>query len=112
MRADGGLDLLQTEQPGRDVSGSRDDEVLSLDDVSKQGSFSAKHGFDYPLLADVGGAVATAYGVKRSGLMAKVTPVKRATFVIGADGLVKEVIASETRMNTHADTALEVLARG
>ena len=84
---------------------------ISIDDVSKQGSFSTKHGFDYPLLADVGGAVATAYGVKRSGLMAKVTPVKRATFVIGADGLVKEVIASETRMNTHADTALEVLAR-
>jgi peroxiredoxin Q/BCP len=85
---------------------------ISLDDVSKQQSWSTKHSFDYPLLADVGGEVAAAYGVKRSGLMGKVTPVKRATFVIGADGLVKEIIASETRMNTHADTALEVLARG
>lgn len=84
---------------------------ISVDDVSKQESFSAKHGFDYPLLADVGGAVASAYGVKRGSLMAKLTPVKRATFVIGADGLIKEVIASETRMNSHADTALEVLAR-
>jgi peroxiredoxin Q/BCP len=84
---------------------------ISTDDIEKQKTFSGKHGFDYPLLADVGGAVATAYGVKRGALLGKLTPVKRATFVIGADGLIKEVIASETKMDLHADEALQALAR-
>ncbi len=84
---------------------------ISVDDVAKQQSFSSKHSFGYPLLADVGGTVADLYGVKRGALMGRLSPVKRATFVIGTDGLVKEVILSETKMSSHADTALEVLAR-
>ncbi len=83
---------------------------ISVDGVDKQQSWSTKHGFDYPLLADVGGTVADAYGVKRGSLMGKLSPVKRATFVIGADRTVLEVITSETKMNAHADTALKVLA--
>ena len=82
---------------------------ISLDTIEKQHKFSSKHGFDYPLLADVGGAVATAYGVKRGALLGKLIPLKRTTFVIGADGLVKDVIASETRMDAHADDALQAL---
>src|SRR4051794_8405118 len=65
---------------------------ISVDEVAKQKEFSVLHGFDYPLLADVGGTVADSFGVKRSGLMAKLTPVKRATFVIGTDGIVKAAI--------------------
>jgi peroxiredoxin Q/BCP len=84
---------------------------ISVDSVDKQRDFSSKHGFDYPLLADVGGAVATAYGVKRGALLGRLTPVKRATFVIGADGLVKDVITSEVKMDVHADEALKALAR-
>jgi peroxiredoxin Q/BCP len=58
---------------------------ISADDVSKQKQFSDQHEFDYPLLSDTDRAVAAAYGVKRSfGPL----PVKRATFVIGKDGLV------------------------
>ena len=83
---------------------------ISVDGVDKQQSWSTKHGFDYPLLADVGGTVADSYGVKRGSLMGKLSPVKRATFVIGADRKVLEVITSETKMNAHADTALKVLA--
>ena len=84
---------------------------ISVDTVEAQKSFTDKQGFDYPLLSDVGGSVADQFGVKRGGLMGKLTPVKRATFVIGADGVIKDVITSETRMNAHADTALAVLAR-
>ena len=84
---------------------------ISVDDVEAQQAFTDKNGFDYPLLADVGGAVADSFGVKRTGLLAKLTPVKRATFVIGVDGVIKEVITSETRMAVHADTALKALAR-
>ena len=82
---------------------------ISVDSVEKQKSFSAKNGFDYPLLADVGGKVAADYGVKRGSLMGRLTPVKRATFVIGQDGLIAQVISSEIKMDVHADEALKSL---
>lgn len=80
---------------------------ISMDDPSKQKEFSDKHSFDYPLLADVGGEVARAYGVKRALTVMK---VRRTTFVIGTDGVIKKVIKSETNMNSHADEALAALA--
>ena len=80
---------------------------ISTDGVAKQKQFADAHGFDYPLLSDEDGAVATAYGVRRR----LVTPVKRATFVIGTDGLVAKVVASELNMQVHADAALAVLAQ-
>ena len=82
---------------------------ISTDTVERQKEFSVKHGFDYPLLSDVDGTVAEAFGVKRR-VLAKVAPVKRATFVIGTDGRVLQAITSETRMQVHADQALQVLA--
>jgi peroxiredoxin Q/BCP len=82
---------------------------ISVDDVDAQKSFTDKHGFDYPLLSDVGGVVAASFGVKRKGLLAKLAAVKRATFVIGADGVIKDVITSETKFDIHADSALAAL---
>jgi len=38
-----------------------------------------------------------------------ITPVKRATFVIGTDRTIRAVIASEMNMGVHADRALEAL---
>lgn len=78
---------------------------ISADTVDKQKEFSDTNSFDYPLLSDPDGVVATAYGVKRRFL----TPVKRATFVIKADGTIADVIASEFDMTTHADQALKTL---
>jgi peroxiredoxin Q/BCP len=83
---------------------------ISMDSVAKQKEFSDKHGFDYPLLADTEGTVATAFGVKR-GLLKKLAPVKRSTFVIGTDGKIVDVITSETKFELHADDALKALAR-
>ena len=80
---------------------------ISADDVAKQKKFSDKHEFDYPLLSDPDGAVATQFGVRRR--FTKLSPTKRATFVIGSDLTVLDVIQSEVRMNVHADRALEVL---
>jgi len=80
---------------------------ISADDVAKQKQFSDKHEFDYPLLSDPDGAVATQFGVRRRFTL--LTPTKRATFVIGPDLTVLDVIQSEVRMNVHADRALEVL---
>lgn len=81
---------------------------ISVDSVEKQKAFADKRGFGYPLLSDDGGEVAKAFGVKR-GLLGAISPVKRTTFVIGTDGVIKDVIASETNMNVHADRALAAL---
>jgi thioredoxin-dependent peroxiredoxin len=81
---------------------------ISTDSVDKQAQFADKQKFDYPLLSDTDGRVATQFGVKR-GLLGKLMPVKRTTFVIDTDAKVLDVIASEVSMDTHADKALEVL---
>jgi thioredoxin-dependent peroxiredoxin len=79
---------------------------ISPDAVDRQQAFSEKHSFDFPLLSDPDGAVATRYGVRR-GFGPLLT--RRQTFVIGTDRTVLEVIRSELRMSVHADRALEVL---
>lgn len=81
---------------------------ISTDAVDKQARFADTQRFDFPLLSDTGGAVAARFGVKR-GLLGKLMPVKRTTFVIDTDRTVLEVIASELHMEAHADKALAVL---
>jgi peroxiredoxin Q/BCP len=81
---------------------------ISTDPVAKQAKFADVHSFDYPLLSDADGTVASQFGVKR-GLLGKLMPVKRTTFVIDSDATVLDVIASEFSMDTHADKALQTL---
>ena len=83
---------------------------ISADQVEKQKRFSDKHSFDYPLLSDPDGAVATQFGVRRRFTM--ISPTKRATFVIGPDLRIIEVVQIEIRMSVHADRALEALKAG
>ncbi len=49
--------------------------------------------------------VARQFGVARFGPL----PIKRVTYVVGADRRVKAVLKSETDMNSHANKALEAL---
>jgi thioredoxin-dependent peroxiredoxin len=81
---------------------------ISVDPVQKQAKFADMQKFDYPLLSDTEGTVATQFGVKR-GLLGKLIPVKRTTFVIDTDRKVIDVISSEFSMDTHADQALQTL---
>ena len=81
---------------------------ISVDPVDKQAKFADTQNFDYPLLSDTEGKVATQFGVKR-GLLGKLIPVKRTTFVIDTDRKLLDVISSEFSMDTHADQALETL---
>jgi peroxiredoxin Q/BCP len=78
---------------------------ISVDPVAKQREFADQQALDYPLLSDESGEVATAYGVKRK----MITPVKRATFVIDTDRIVRKVVTSELNMDVHADEALAAL---
>lgn len=79
---------------------------ISPDSVDKQAQFSSTHGFDYPLLSDPDGAVATQFGVRR-----RFGPLltKRKTFVIDTDGSLIGEVKSELRFAVHADQALEIL---
>jgi peroxiredoxin Q/BCP len=79
---------------------------ISPDDVSKQAEFSAKNSFDFPLLSDPDGKIATMFGVRRKIAM---LATRRMTFVIDTDRKVLEVIKSEVRMSAHADRALAAL---
>ena len=80
---------------------------ISADHVEKQQEFATKYAFGYPLLSDSDRTVATAFGVRRK----RVTPVKRATFVINQDGTIRDVIKSEIKMKVHADKALQSLKK-
>lgn len=81
---------------------------ISADSVETQAGFAAKQGFDYPLLSDPDGEVASLFGVKR-GLLAAISPVKRTTFIIDTDRTILKVISSELRGKAHGDEALEFL---
>jgi len=80
---------------------------ISMDEAQRQASFASANELDYPLLADVDGRVASLYGVKRRVDFLK---VRRATFVIGPDRRILEVVTSELSMDVHADRALAALA--
>ncbi|MBK3572365.1 peroxiredoxin [Streptomyces sp. MBT65] len=79
---------------------------VSGDTVDKQQEFAGKHTLGMPLLSDADGTIRERFGVKRGFSLA---PTKRATFVIGEDRAILEVVSSELRMNTHADRALAAL---
>jgi peroxiredoxin Q/BCP len=78
---------------------------ISHDTVDKQKAFADKYGFDYPLLADTDNTVAKSFGVHRGGPL----PTKRATFVIGQDRRLLDIVKSEIRASVHADKALDFL---
>lgn len=103
---------------------------ISTDAVDKQAHFAQQRAFDFPLLSDAGGAVSEQFGVRRGimvrlrraadersggrggrharrrGLLARLLPVRRTTFVIDTDRTVLKVIASELRASVHATQAL------
>lgn len=78
---------------------------ISTDSVAAQAQFARSSRLGFPLLSDEDGAVATSLGIKRR----LITPVKRATLVIGTDRTILKVIASEFSMSVHADESLAFL---
>jgi peroxiredoxin Q/BCP len=81
---------------------------ISGDAVERQQQFADRHTLGMPLLSDADGTVRERFGVARGFSLA---PTKRATFVIGQDRAVLEIVRSELRMNTHADRALAALRK-
>ncbi len=103
---------------------------ISTDTVDKQAHFARQRSFDYPLLSDADGVVSEMFGVsrgrlarlrgsvlardevrrarhtRRRGLLARLLPVKRTTFVIDVDRTILKVVSSEVRAMVHADQTL------
>jgi thioredoxin-dependent peroxiredoxin len=103
---------------------------ISTDTVDKQAHFAQQRSFDYPLLSDADGVVSELFGVRRGrlaklrrsvvareaarrgrhtrrrGLVARLLPVRRTTFVIDTDRTVLKVVSSELRASVHADQTL------
>jgi len=106
---------------------------ISTDTVDKQAHFAQQRSFDYPLLSDADGVVSELFGVRRGrlaklrksvvageadrrtrhtrrrGLLGRLLPVRRTTFVIDTDRTVLKVISSELRASVHADQTLSFL---
>jgi peroxiredoxin Q/BCP len=103
---------------------------ISTDTIDKQAHFAQQRSFDYPLLSDPDGVVSELFGVRRGrfaklrrsvvareaarhsrhtrrrGILARLLPVRRTTFVIDTDRTVVKVVSSEVRASVHADQAL------
>jgi thioredoxin-dependent peroxiredoxin len=103
---------------------------ISTDTVDRQAHFAQQRSFDYPLLSDADGVVSELFGVRRGrlaklrrslmarnaarhgrhnrrrGLLARLLPVKRTTFVIDPDRTVVKVVSNELRASVHADQTL------
>ena len=104
---------------------------ISTDTVDKQAHFAQQRSFDYPLLSDADGVVSELFGVRRGrlaklrksvvareaarrrgrharrrGLLGRLMPVRRTTFVIDTDRTVLKVVSSELRASVHADQTL------
>jgi peroxiredoxin Q/BCP len=103
---------------------------ISTDTVDRQAHFAQQRSFDYPLLSDADGVVSELFGVRRGrlaklrksvvarqasrhsrhtrrrGLLPRLFPVKRTTFVIDTDRTVIKVVSNEVRASVHADQAL------
>jgi thioredoxin-dependent peroxiredoxin len=103
---------------------------ISTDTVDKQAHFAQQRSFDYPLLSDADGVVSELFGVhrgrlaklrrsvvareatrrgrhsRRRGLLTRLLPLRRTTFVIDTDRTVLKVVSSELRASVHADQTL------
>ncbi len=75
---------------------------MSCDDVASHAAFKAKYGFNFPLLADIGGALAQAFGAW-SG-----TSNTRSTFLIGVDGRITHVFP-KVKVDGHVAEVFQAL---
>ncbi|MCY0878210.1 MAG: thioredoxin-dependent thiol peroxidase [Firmicutes bacterium] len=77
---------------------------VSTDSLASHQKFRAKHQLPFPLLSDEDAAVARLYGVYKQKMMyGKVSwGIERSTFVIDADGIIRQVYR-KVRVPGHVD---------
>ena len=80
---------------------------VSLDGAAKHKSFAEAHSLNFPLIPDPDQKLSGAFGVLR--LWGILPFTKRVTFVVDAQGVVRNVIASEFNIDKHIDEAVATL---
>lgn len=83
---------------------------ISADSSTSHTKFTAKHGLNFPLLADPDNKVTSLYGVyKMKSLYGRnFMGIERTTFVIDKSGVVRRVFA-KVKVNGHTDEVIEAL---
>ena len=83
---------------------------ISADSSASHTKFTAKHGLNFPLLADPDNKVTRLYGVyKMKSLYGReFMGIERTTFVIDKSGIVRRVFA-KVKVNGHTDEVIEAL---
>ncbi|MGC9112972.1 peroxiredoxin [Acidilobus sp.] len=76
---------------------------VSVDSVDTLKKFAEKYGAKFPLASDKTKEVSKTFGVL------KLMTASRVTFVIGPDGVVRQVISNLKKAEEHADRALEAV---
>jgi len=80
---------------------------ISEDGAASHQHFIAKNSLPFPLLSDVGGAVAKSFGLKKTlGFLPA-----RVTFVLDKHGIVQTVYSSQFNMSKHSEDALAAVER-
>ena len=69
----------------------------SMDSRASHEAFAQKHGLEFPLIVDQGGAVCKAFEALRPIIRIP----KRITYVIGADGIIKDTCHKELSVDPH-----------
>ena len=71
---------------------------ISVDSVATQKKFKDQYQLPYLLLSDAGGRVADQYG----GRVPVVGVANRATYVVGADGVIKEIVTGSAAIDPNS----------
>ena len=79
---------------------------VSLDSLESHARFRERHSLPYPLVVDDDRQISRAYGVLRLGGL---LPLRRVTFIIDKQGIIRRVIHDELRMGRHISAALAAL---
>ncbi len=83
---------------------------VSPDSVASHRKFAAKHGLNFPLLADPDTTVAQQYGVwvKKSMYGREYMGIERTTFILDENGVVRKVFP-KVKVKGHAEEVLKAL---
>jgi peroxiredoxin Q/BCP len=79
---------------------------VSPDSLASHQGFSAKHGLNFPLVADVERTLIAAYGVSKDPVAQK--GVNRTTFVIDAEGTIQKIFRN-VKVDGHVEKVLAQL---
>lgn len=83
---------------------------VSPDSVASHQKFAQKHGLTFPLLADEGAQVATAYGVwkEKQQYGRRYMGIERTTFIIDEEGIVRRVFP-KVKVDGHVEEVMEAI---